>query len=221
MRIGALSVKESHFVGLSFGTSLLSGMVKLAMGVATQSGLVLINAAYNVVLCVPKASALASGRLPGARHRKDRVRERWGKASDARVQLFVAASLVALGAVFLAFSNHALVNGETLHMDKIPAISFATCAFAKISVGVYGLVKEWGNKESIVFSCKLTNFADGLASIALTQTALRGIEGEGGDAWDAAMGIAVGVAIIVLGVWQLMRIRSGIAADRARNDVRR
>lgn len=214
MRIGAVSVEESHFVGLSFGTSLLSGVVKLAMGVATQSGLVLINAAYNMVLCVPKAFALASGRLPGARRRAPGDR-------DARTQLFAAASLMVLGAVFLAFSNHALVSGEALHMDKIPAISFATCAFAKIGVSIYGLVREWGNKDGVVFSCKLTNFADGLASIALTQTALRGIEGEGGDAWDAVLGIAVGIAIIALGMWQLVRVRPKSATDRVSGKARR
>lgn len=204
MRIGKMSVEESHFVGLSFATSLLSGAVKLAVGAVTRSPLVLMNAAYNAVLCVPKALALASGRLPGARRRCGRACARpQHPGSETGIQLFAAASLVALGAVFLAFSNHALVNGETLHMDKIPAISFATCAFAKIGVSVYGLVREWGNKDGIVFSCKLANFADGLASIALTQTALRGIEGEGGDVWDAALGIAVGIVIAALGIWQL------------------
>ena len=128
-------------------------------------------------------------------------------ASESRARLLTAVSLVVLGAVFLAFGNSMMLTGETLHLAKIPALAFTACAFVKIGVSIYGLRREWGNRDGVVFSCKLTNFADGLASIALTQTVLRGLQGSSGDVFDAVFSMAVGAVIVLLGICQLVRLR--------------
>ena len=96
-----------------------------------------------------------------------------------------------------------------LQLDKIAAISFATCAFAKIGVSSSGVVRLRSNRDDIMFFYRLTNLADAIASIVLTQMALLGIEGpvdETGIVASAAFGIAMGGLIVLYGVWMLVHV---------------
>lgn len=206
MRIGKLELGNSQFLRMSFASTVLSAAAKLAMGVMMQSVLVLINAFYNIVLCVPRAAALFFGVGTGA-GQPQTARERAERAAQieaAGFQTLSAIALAVLGAVFVVYSYRMLVTGEHLQYSEIPAITFATCAFAKIGTAIYGVVKERHSSDGSVFTAKLTNLADAMASIALTQTLLRGTQGQGGDVFDAAFGIAVGAAIIGMGAWILI-----------------
>ncbi len=223
MRIASIEVKDSHFLGLSFATSAFSGVAKLAMALFTQSFLVLVSGLYALVLCVPRMATLVGmgvghflrsgdeGHLTSA----DLDARESASSGTRRPQEISAVFLVMLGVLFVTMSNHTLVNGETtLNLGTIPAITFATCAFAKIGVAIYGVVKERGNSSSVVFANKLTSLADGMASIVLTQIALRGSQGESADIFDAAFGIVVGIAIVVMGIWLFVHVsRSRLVSD--------
>lgn len=130
------------------------------------------------------------------------------EAEESRSQALTAVFIVFLGLVFLGMSNHTFVNGEGLRMSTIPAITFATCAFTKIGTAIYGVVKERGNTSSVVFANKLTSLADGMASIVLTQMALRSSQGQQSDIFDAVFGMAVGFVIVLMGIWLFKRTQA-------------
>ena len=223
MRIAHIEVKDSHFLSLSFATSAFSGVAKLAMALLTQSFLVLVSGLYALVLCVPRVATLVgtgTGRFlrsgdEGHLTSADLDARESAAPQTRRPQEVSAVFLVVLGVLFVTMSNHTLVNGETtLNLSTIPAITFATCAFVKIGVAVYGVVKERSNSNSVVFANKLTSLADGMASIVLPQIALRGSQGEGADIFDAAFGIVVGIAIVIMGIWLFVRVsHSRLACD--------
>lgn len=224
MRVASREVKPSHFMALSFASSLFAGLAKLVMAFLTQSLLVGFNALYSLVLCIPRfSSARATRNRERAhalrRHSGERMPARSSKrtrasagvrdeAEESRSQALTAVFIVFLGLVFLGMSNHTFVNGEGLRMSTIPAITFATCAFTKIGTAIYGVVKERGNTSSVVFANKLTSLADGMASIVLTQMALRSSQGQQSDIFDAVFGMAVGFVIVLMGIWLFKRTQA-------------
>lgn len=205
MRVGGITIDQTHFAGASFITTAISSASKLALGLITGSSLVLLNGIYLLVLILPRAFSFL-GRL---------VHDRLGTKTDEeaadimappqktvrrerQVQIGTAASLIALGITFSFLSDH--VQGGSFGFSTIPAITFATMAFAKLGVAIWGLVKLRGNHQADILSCKLTSLADGMASIVLTQIALRQI-GAGGqaDSFDRTFGILIGIAIVAMG----------------------
>lgn len=209
MKVGTIELDQRHFTGASFVTSAGSSLIKLAMGVLTQSLLVILNGVYLLVLVAPRGAAFF-GELFGStcvRH-MDEGEQALARARAARnehlAQIAVAISLMALGVTFVVLSSN--VTGGRMGFSTIPAISFATCAFAKLGVAIWGLVKLRGSQSSLVLAGKLTGLADGMASIVLTQMALRELHGTTADIFDQILGVAVGIAIVLMGAWYLRRL---------------
>ena len=215
MRIAAAEFQQSHFLGLSFATSALSAVAKLGIAFFTQSLLVLVSGLYALALCVPRVTALfsvkAHGPFRSRTEAKDAETSSLTNAIDTlearKPEEISAVFLVVLGVLFALMSGRTLATGETLpQLGMIPAITFATCAFSKIGVAIYGIVKERGNTGGIIFANKLTSLADGMASIVLTQITLRGAQGQSSDVFDGAFGLIVGGVIVIMGLWLFARV---------------
>lgn len=206
---GALArgVRRSDFIRLSFGTNAAAGALKLALGLAGLSPLVLLNAAYNGVL--------AAARLAMLGHRRAIDADAASEAGARRLQRTSSVALMALGCTFVAFNGLMLAQDRALSFDYNVALGFATCAFAKLGVAVYGIVRERKNPDGVVFACKLTNLADGMASIAITQAALLDITDSQNVLASGCFGAATGAAILGIGLWLRVRARRGAAGPRA------
>lgn len=214
MKVGSIELDQRHFTGASFVTSAGSALIKLALGVFTQSLLVMLNGIYMLVLVAPRSAAffcqLFGSMTPERTPTRERAFVRVAR-NEHLIQIIIAVSLIALGVSFIVLSNN--IEGTRLGLSTIPAISFATCAFAKLGVAIWGLVKLRGSQNSVVLANKLTGLADGMASIVLTQIALRELAGTAGDVFDTTLGVAVGIAIIALGAWYLRRLRQSRPSD--------
>lgn len=218
MKPAGLGITQTHFAGASFASTAVSATAKVTIGVLSQSMLALLNGVYLVVLCAPKAIAFFSrlssrdgaGSSAGTGEVGGPGKTELPGANETSEQLLISLSLVALGITFALFSLGS--SGSRLEYGTIPAITFATCAFVKLGVAIWGMVKLRGQRTAIVTSGKLTSLADGMASIVLTQMALRGLEGQQTDVFDMALGVAVGAAIVVMGAYAAWAARRGSAA---------
>ena len=89
----------------------------------------------------------------------------------------------------------------------------ALMAFSSIGSAIYGMIKYKRNKEPIIKGIKITNFANALTSIVLTQVVLLDIYAKGYDSTvNGYIGMGVSLIIIVLGLYVI------IGAKRDRSD---
>ena len=86
----------------------------------------------------------------------------------------------------------------------------ALIAFWSISSSIYGMIKYKRYHEPILKAVKLTNFANALTSIMLTQIVLLDTYANtkvyNSNLMNGLMGIGIGIVIIILGLYMIVGI---------------
>lgn len=119
--------------------------------------------------------------------------------------------LILLGIMYFFVSSYMYFYGTNTNMHKYITYLVALIAFYSIGMAIYGIIKYKKNTEPVIKAIKLTNFANALTSIVLTQVVLLDTYSKGYDSSiNGYTGMGVSLVIILLGVYMILGIRKQI-----------
>lgn len=192
-----LSEQRIRFLYLSFFGNFLTGILKTVTAVSVLSPLIGLNALYNFTLCL--------ARVPYFRYNR-----RAGKASSGRPRrdtgfalMFIGAVIQLLGIVSILFAVWMLRTGDQIEYNLYSVYLLAFCTLIKLGMSIYWVIVLRA-RDPVEYALKLTNFADALFSLGLTQSALLKQYSEVPSVfYDGAFGVILGIAVLGIGVYTL------------------
>jgi len=116
--------------------------------------------------------------------------------------------LILLGIMYFFVSSYMYYKGTNTNMHEYITYLVALIAFASIGTAIYGMIKYKRNQEPIIKGIKITNFANALTSIVLTQVVLLDTYADGYDSTlNGYTGMGVSLIIIGLGLYMIISIK--------------
>lgn len=203
---------------LSFATNLAFGAFKVFAGIMSMSVLVIISGLYNGVLCLSRFTSLAGRSLKPTLSSKS-ISEQEAESDQTmlyRAQKRTGMSVIVLGLVFMAFGLHMLINDTNYDFGRFYIVyGFVFMAFVKIIAAIVNIAKRKEHIGDVSYlTMKMTNLADAMASIALSQVALLNMENTADRSiWNGAFCAAVGVGIVIVGIILIVSIQRRIRAE--------
>lgn len=118
--------------------------------------------------------------------------------------------LVVLGIMYFFINVYIYYKGTNTTMHEYLTYLVALFAFWSIGSAIYGMIKYKRNHTPILKAVKLTNFANALTSIMLTQIVLLDTyaktEVYNSNLMNELTGISIGIVIIILGLYMIIGI---------------
>ncbi len=117
--------------------------------------------------------------------------------------------LIFLGVVYFCVSLYMLFRTSRISMHEYMTYLTALIAFWSIGSAIYGIVKYKRDHSPIIKAVKITNLANALTSIVLTQVVLLNTFSGGAENLNIAnglVGMAVSIVIFALGVYMIVGI---------------
>ena len=117
--------------------------------------------------------------------------------------------LIFLGIMYFFVSVYMYYKGTNTTMHEYLTYLVALNAFWQVGWSIHGMVKYKRDSSPILKSVKITNFANALTSIVLTQVTLIDTFGEGYDCSNinGYTGMFVSLLIIIMGVYMIINIK--------------
>lgn len=118
--------------------------------------------------------------------------------------------LILLGIMYFFVNVYIYYKGTNTTMHEYLTYLVALIAFWSISSAIYGICKYKRNRTPILKAVKLTDFANALTSIMLTQIVLldtyANTEVYNSNLMNGLTGICIGIIIIVIGLYMIIGI---------------
>ena len=118
--------------------------------------------------------------------------------------------LVVLGIMYFFVNVYIYYKGTNTTMHEYLTYLVALVAFWSIGSAIYGIVKYKRNHTPILKAVKLTNFANALTSIMLTQIVLLDTYANtkvyNSNLMNGLTGMGIGIVIIILGLYMIIGI---------------
>ena len=116
--------------------------------------------------------------------------------------------LILLGIIYFFVSSYMYYKGTNTNMHEYITYLVALIAFSSIGTAIYGMVKYKREQEPMIKGIKLTNFANALTSIVLTQVVLLDTYAKGYDSTvNGYTGMGVSLIIVGLGLYMIISIK--------------
>ena len=185
--------------------NVILAIVKLILSVVLPSLWFFINALFMVILSF---SRFWSIRDYGKSRGKD---EELKQEIGFRNYLKNGILLVILGIAYFFVNVYIYYKGTNTTMHEYLTYLVALDAFWSIGYSIYGMVKYKRNFSPILKAVKLTNFANALTSIMLTQIVLldtyASSEVYSSNIMNGITGIVVSIGIMIIGLYMIIGIR--------------
>ena len=118
--------------------------------------------------------------------------------------------LVILGIMYFFVNVYIYYKGTNTTMHEYLTYLVALVAFWSIGSSIYGMIKYKRNHTPILKAVKLTNFANALTSIMLTQIVLLDTYANtkvyNSNLMNGLTGMGIGIIIIILGLYMIIGI---------------
>ena len=118
--------------------------------------------------------------------------------------------LVVLGIMYFFVNVYIYYKGTNTTMHEYLTYLVALVAFWSIGSSIYGMIKYKRNHTPILKAVKLTNFANALTSIMLTQIVLLDTYANtkvyNSNLMNGLTGMGIGIIIIILGLYMIIGI---------------
>jgi len=118
--------------------------------------------------------------------------------------------LIVLGIMYFFVNVYIYYKGTNTNMHKYLTYLVALVAFWSIGSAIYGMIKYKRNQSPILKAVKLTNFANALTSIMLTQIVLLDTYADtntyNSNLMNGLTGMGIGIIIIILGLYMIIGI---------------
>lgn len=116
--------------------------------------------------------------------------------------------LILLGISYFFVSSYMYYKGTNTNMHEYITYLVALIAFTSVGTAIYGMIKYKRNQEPIIKGIKITNFANALTSIVLTQVVLLDTYAKEYDSTlNGYTGMGISLIIIGLGLYMIISIK--------------
>ena len=207
-----LEKKDRTMLLLIFTTTanILLAVVKFIFAITIPSLWFFVNACFLAVLSM---SRFFSIRNYGKR--RNIINEKIKKEIGYKNYLNNGILLIILGIIYFFVSVYMYYKGTNTTMHEYLTYLVALNAFWSISLSIHGMIKYKRESSPILKSVKITNFANALTSIVLTQVVLLDTYAIEYDLTEinGYTGMAVALAIIIMGLYMVINIQKLIETD--------
>lgn len=188
--------KIVFFLLCSTISNFIVGMIKLVLALTIPSMWFFVNSGFSLVLAIGRLLTIKEyGKIRKITNKKDKLEKEYNNYIKNGVMLIL------LGIMYFFVSSYMYYKGTNTNMHEYIAYLVALFAFSSIGTAIYGMIKYKRNSEPIMKGIKITNFANALTSIVLTQVTLLDIYAEGYDSTlNGYTGMGVSLIIIGLGL---------------------
>jgi len=191
------SDKIIFFLLLTTIVNIVMAIIKFVFSLTLPSLWFFINAIFNFILALLRIYSIKE---------KNKIEIGFKNYLNNRILLII------LGISYFFVSIYIYYKGTNTTMHEYITYLVALIAFWSISSSIYGMIKYRKNKNPIISAVKVTNFANALTSIVLTQVVLLDTFSNGIDVRmiNGIVGIGVSIIIIILGLYMIIGIRKYI-----------
>ena len=185
--------------------NIFMAIVKFVLSLTLPSLWFFINAIFMIVLSFARIFSIKDYRKTKFINDKEEI-----KKIGYKNYLTNGILLVILGIMYFFVNVYIYYKGTKTTMDEFITWLVALFAFWSIGSAIYGMIKYKRNHTPIIKAVKLTNFANALTSIMLTQIVLldtyANTEVYNSNLINGLTGISVGIVIIILGLYMIVGI---------------
>ena len=125
--------------------------------------------------------------------------------------------LIILGIMYFFVNVYIYYKGTNTSMHEYLTYLVALVAFWSIGSAIYGMIKYKRNHMPILKAVKLTNFANALTSIMLTQIVLldtyANTDMYNSNLMNGLTGMVIGIIIIIMGLYMIIGINKVTKVD--------
>jgi len=201
----ALEKKDQLIFFLICGTisNCFIGIIKLILSLTIPSLWFFINAGFSFVLAICRFLTIKKyNKIKKLKDAKMKISEEY------KCYLQNGIMLILLGIMYFFVSSYMYYKGTNTNMHEYITYLVALIAFSSIGTAIYGMIKYKRNQEPIIKGIKITNFANALTSIVLTQVVLLDTYALKYDSTiNGYTGMGVSLIIIGLGLYMIISIK--------------
>lgn len=181
-------------------------IIKFILSLTIPSLWFLLNAGFSFVLAICRF--LTIKRYKTIRTLKYKALQ---KQEEYKNYIQNGIMLILLGIMYFFVSSYMYYKGTNTNMHEYITYLVALIAFTSIGAAIYGMIKYKRNQEPIIKGIKITNFANALTSIVLTQVVLLDTyANEYNSTLNGYTGMGVSLIIIVLGLSMIITAKKDI-----------
>lgn len=164
-----------------------------------------INGIFMIVLSISRIFSIKDYNKTRTIKDKDEIRRIGYKNYESNGVL-----LIVLGIMYFFVNVYIYYKGTNTNMHPYLTYLVALVAFYSIGSAIYGMIKYKRSETPILKAVKLTNFANALTSIMLTQIVLLDTYAVSSlynsNLMNGITGMSVGMIIILLGLYMIVGI---------------
>lgn len=195
------------FLLLTTASNVIMAVVKFVFSLKLPSLWFFINAIFNIILALLRIFSIID-------YRKMRLETniKLKRKIGYKNYLNNGILLILLGIAYFSVSVYMYYKGTNITMHEYMTYLVALIAFYSIGSAIYGMCKYKKNNNPILASVKVTNFANALTSIVLTQVVLLDNFNNNIDVRVAngSIGMIISVVIMILGLYMIIGIKKYI-----------
>lgn len=201
----ALEKKDQliFFLLCSTISNFIVAIIKFVLSLTIPSLWFFINAGFSFVLALGRFLTIKEyNKIRTLNSKEEKLKREYNNYSRNGIMLIL------LGIMYFFVSSYMYYKGTNTTMHEYITYLVALIAFSSIGTAIYGMVKYKRNEEPIIKGIKLTNFANALTTIVLTQVVLLDtFATEYDSSLNGYTGMGVSLAIIGLGLYMILGIR--------------
>lgn len=182
------------------------GIIKFILSLSIPSFWFFINAIFSLVLAVCRFLTIKRyNKIKVLKDKNIQMNEGYKNYIQNGVMLIV------LGIIYFFVSSYMYYKGTNTNMHEYITYLVALIAFTSIGTAIYGMIKYKKNQEPIIKGIKITNFANALTSIVLTQVVLLDtFANEYDSTLNGYTGMGISLIIIWLGLYMIISTKKEI-----------
>lgn len=191
------------FIFITIGNIIIA-TIKFIFSIILPSLWFFVNAGFLIVLCISRFFSLKSyGKRRSILDIK--IKQELGYKNYLNNGIL----LIILGIMYFFVSVYMYYKGTNTQMHEYLTYLVAFNAFWQIGFAIHGMVKYKRKDDPILNSVKITNFANALTSIVLTQVVLLDTYASEYNLSDVNgyTGMLVSIIIILLGLYMIISIK--------------
>ena len=207
-RFRALEKKDQliFFLVCSTISNFFVGIVKLIFSLTIPSLWFFINAGFSFVLAICRFLTIKKhNKIKKIRDKNIIIKEEYKSYLQNGIMLIL------LGIMYFFVSSYMYYKGTNTNMHEYITYLVALIAFTSIGSAIYGMIKYKRNQEPIIKGIKITNFANALTSMVLTQVVLLDtFANEYDSTLNGYTGMGVSLIIIWLGLYMIISTKKDV-----------
>lgn len=180
--------------------NVLIAVVKFGLSLYLPSFWFFVNAIFSFVLGLCRFLTIKRYRvIRTLNDEKEKLKEEYNNYTQNGIMLII------LGIAYFFVSSYMYYKGTNTNMHEYITYLVALIAFWSIGSAIYGMVKYKRNEEPVIKGIKVTQFANVLTSIVLTQVVLLDTYATGYNSTiNGYTGMGVSIIIIILGLYMII-----------------